>query len=126
MLGTGALCLAPKPMIHLKHRRNYIQTYTHTLKSCRHVHNSRLIAVIKREKKETFANEYMRQSALFNFQSLLLVILLLICTCAYVHQIFPTILDRNKQGYATHPHKARGDCDRAPFFPLTTFARHVY
>ncbi|KAI0100693.1 hypothetical protein F4776DRAFT_649374 [Hypoxylon sp. NC0597] len=37
-------------------------------------------------------------SALFNFQSLLLVILLLICTCAYVHQIFPTILDRNKQG----------------------------
>ena len=25
--------------------------------------------------------------------------LLLICTCAYLHQIFPTILDRNKQGY---------------------------
>ncbi|KAI1805763.1 hypothetical protein F4811DRAFT_514280 [Daldinia bambusicola] len=38
-------------------------------------------------------------SALFNFQSLLLVILLLICTCAYVHQIFPAILDRNKQGF---------------------------
>ncbi|KAH9898692.1 hypothetical protein F4778DRAFT_191630 [Xylariomycetidae sp. FL2044] len=38
-------------------------------------------------------------SALFNFQSLLLVILLLICTCAYVHQIFPTMLDRNKQGF---------------------------
>ncbi|KAI2617455.1 kish-A-like protein [Hypoxylon sp. NC1633] len=37
-------------------------------------------------------------TALFNFQSLLLVILLGICTCAYVHQIFPTILDRNKQG----------------------------
>ncbi|RYP51256.1 hypothetical protein DL768_003353 [Monosporascus sp. mg162] len=37
-------------------------------------------------------------SALFNFQSLLLVILLLICTCAYLHQIFPMILDRNKQG----------------------------
>ncbi|KAH7021186.1 uncharacterized protein B0I36DRAFT_367622 [Microdochium trichocladiopsis] len=40
----------------------------------------------------------MVSSALFNFQSLLLVLLLLICTCAYVHQIFPTILDRNKQG----------------------------
>ncbi|KAI3320630.1 DUF1242-domain-containing protein [Xylariaceae sp. AK1471] len=38
-------------------------------------------------------------SALFNFQSLLLVILLLICTSAYVHNLFPTILDRNKQGF---------------------------
>ncbi|RKU43358.1 hypothetical protein DL546_005863 [Coniochaeta pulveracea] len=38
-------------------------------------------------------------SALFNFQSLLLVILLLICTSAYVHQMFPTILDRNKTGF---------------------------
>ncbi|KAI0202623.1 putative S-adenosylmethionine-dependent methyltransferase [Astrocystis sublimbata] len=37
-------------------------------------------------------------TALFNFQSLLLVILLLICTSAYVHTMFPTILDRNKQG----------------------------
>ncbi|KAJ9133589.1 hypothetical protein NKR23_g10700 [Pleurostoma richardsiae] len=38
-------------------------------------------------------------SALFNFQSLLLVILLLICSCAYVHQLFPAILDRNKTGF---------------------------
>ncbi|KAL2155534.1 hypothetical protein VTH82DRAFT_276 [Thermothelomyces myriococcoides] len=37
-------------------------------------------------------------TALFNFTSLLLVILLLICTCAYVHQLFPAILDRNKTG----------------------------
>ncbi|KAK4167414.1 hypothetical protein QBC43DRAFT_311819 [Cladorrhinum sp. PSN259] len=37
-------------------------------------------------------------TALFNFQSLLLVILLLICTCAHVHQLFPAILDRNKTG----------------------------
>ncbi|KAK4101935.1 DUF1242-domain-containing protein [Parathielavia hyrcaniae] len=36
--------------------------------------------------------------SLFNFTSLLLVILLLICTCAYVHQLFPAILDRNKTG----------------------------
>lgn len=40
------------------------------------------------------------QSALFNFQSLLLVLLLLICTSAYVHQIFPAILDSRKDGYA--------------------------
>ncbi|KAK3314733.1 DUF1242-domain-containing protein, partial [Apodospora peruviana] len=37
-------------------------------------------------------------SALFNLESLLLVILLLICTCTYVHAIFPAILDRNKVG----------------------------
>ncbi|KAI1813057.1 hypothetical protein GGS20DRAFT_586912 [Poronia punctata] len=42
-------------------------------------------------------------SALFNFQSLLLVILLLICTSAYVHSLFPTILDRNKQGCVPRP-----------------------
>ncbi|KAJ1910811.1 hypothetical protein IWQ60_003105 [Tieghemiomyces parasiticus] len=38
-------------------------------------------------------------SALFNFQSLLLVILLLICTCTYVRGQFPYIVDRNKQGF---------------------------
>lgn len=39
------------------------------------------------------------QSALFNFQSLLLVFILLICTSAYTHQLFPGIMDRNKNGY---------------------------
>ncbi|ODM96820.1 Protein kish-A [Orchesella cincta] len=37
-------------------------------------------------------------SALFNFQSLLTVVALLICTCTYIHSIFPSILDRNKTG----------------------------
>ncbi|KAI9664738.1 MAG: hypothetical protein M1821_006186 [Bathelium mastoideum] len=37
-------------------------------------------------------------AALFNFQSLLVVVLLLICTCAYAHSIFPGIMDRNKDG----------------------------
>ncbi|KAK2002468.1 DUF1242-domain-containing protein, partial [Colletotrichum falcatum] len=40
------------------------------------------------------------QTAIFNFQSLLLVILLLICTCAYLHQLMPAIMDRNKDGFA--------------------------
>lgn len=39
------------------------------------------------------------QSAIFNFQSLLSVILLLICTCAYLRSFFPGIMDRNKTGY---------------------------
>ncbi|EFQ33380.1 uncharacterized protein GLRG_08659 [Colletotrichum graminicola M1.001] len=38
-------------------------------------------------------------TAIFNFQSLLLVILLLTCTCAYLHQLIPAIMDRNKDGF---------------------------
>ncbi|XP_028967788.1 uncharacterized protein LOC100902318 [Galendromus occidentalis] len=38
------------------------------------------------------------KSAIFNFQSLLTVILLVICTCAYVRSLYPSLLDKNKQG----------------------------
>nr|CAX74329.1 Transmembrane protein 167 precursor [Schistosoma japonicum] len=38
-------------------------------------------------------------SALFNFQSLLSVILLLICTCAYIRHFSPALLDSRKHGY---------------------------
>lgn len=41
---------------------------------------------------------FMLQSAIFNFQSLLTVILLLICTCAYIRAMAPSLLDRNKTG----------------------------
>lgn len=44
------------------------------------------------------AHQVNSQSALFNFQSLLLVILLLICTCTYVRATMPTLIDRNKEG----------------------------
>ncbi|XP_063980602.1 protein kish-A [Diachasmimorpha longicaudata] len=37
-------------------------------------------------------------SALFNFQSLMTVILLLICTCAYIRSAVPSLLDRKKVG----------------------------
>ncbi|PHH54438.1 Protein kish-A [Ceratocystis fimbriata CBS 114723] len=37
-------------------------------------------------------------TALFNFQSLLLVILLLICTSTYMHAIFTSFMDNNKKG----------------------------
>ncbi|XP_058454176.1 protein kish [Malaya genurostris] len=37
-------------------------------------------------------------SAIFNFQSLLSVILLMICTCAYLRSIVPSLIDRNKTG----------------------------
>nr|XP_045003408.1 protein kish-A-like [Jaculus jaculus] len=37
-------------------------------------------------------------SAIFNFQSLLTVVLLLICTCAYIWSLTPSILGRNKTG----------------------------
>ncbi|EFX70219.1 hypothetical protein DAPPUDRAFT_61481, partial [Daphnia pulex] len=38
-------------------------------------------------------------SALFNFQSLLTITLLLICTCAYIRSLTPSLLDRNKTGF---------------------------
>ena len=49
------------------------------------------------------------QSALFNFQSLLLVILLTICTCTYVRAAAPTLVDRNKKGYVRRraPHRCK-------------------
>ncbi|XP_062959653.1 protein kish-A-like [Cynocephalus volans] len=37
-------------------------------------------------------------SAIFNFQSLLTVILLFKCTCAYIRSLVPGFLDRNKTG----------------------------
>ncbi|XP_044302491.1 protein kish-A [Varanus komodoensis] len=37
-------------------------------------------------------------SAIFNFQSLLTVILLLICTCAYIRSLAPKLLDNNQTG----------------------------
>ncbi|XP_037684778.1 protein kish-A-like, partial [Choloepus didactylus] len=37
-------------------------------------------------------------SAIFNFQSLLTVILLLIYTSAYIQSLVPSLLDRNKTG----------------------------
>lgn len=42
---------------------------------------------------------WVGQAALFNFQSLLTVLLLMICTCAYVHHIRPQLLDSHKTGY---------------------------
>ncbi|XP_049821609.1 protein kish-A [Aethina tumida] len=37
-------------------------------------------------------------SAIFNFQSLLTCILLLICTCTYLRGIIPGVMDRKKTG----------------------------
>ncbi|SCV00879.1 LAME_0G12596g1_1 [Lachancea meyersii CBS 8951] len=35
-------------------------------------------------------------SALFNFQALLQVLLLLVCSCTYIHSQWPSLLDRYK------------------------------
>ncbi|KAH8287622.1 hypothetical protein KR054_010901, partial [Drosophila jambulina] len=39
------------------------------------------------------------QSAVFNFQSLLVVILLMICTCTYIRSIFPNFIGRHRIGW---------------------------
>ena len=38
------------------------------------------------------------QSAIFSFQSLLVVACLMICTCTYIRQHMPSLLDKNKKG----------------------------
>ncbi|CAK5050254.1 unnamed protein product [Meloidogyne enterolobii] len=38
------------------------------------------------------------KSAIFNLQSLITVLLLLICACTYLRAILPALIDRNKQG----------------------------
>ena len=38
-------------------------------------------------------------SALFNFQSLLIVVMLVICTCSYVRAYRPSWLDSYKEGF---------------------------
>ncbi|EFO12741.2 hypothetical protein LOAG_15791 [Loa loa] len=43
------------------------------------------------------ANRF-KLSALFNFQSLISVLLLLICTCTYIRTFVPKLIDRNKEG----------------------------
>lgn len=35
---------------------------------------------------------------ILKFQTFLLVVLLFICSCTYLHGVFPTWLDRNKSG----------------------------
>ncbi|XP_066142050.1 protein kish-A [Euwallacea fornicatus] len=37
-------------------------------------------------------------TAVFNLQSLLTVVLLFICTCAYLKSFFPKILDKSRTG----------------------------
>jgi hypothetical protein len=38
-------------------------------------------------------------AAIFNFQSILTVILLLICTCAYLHDSFPSVIVNHRTGF---------------------------
>lgn len=45
-------------------------------------------------------------SALFDFSSLLVVVLLFICTCTYVRHFMPSWIDRWKTGFAGIPWKA--------------------
>ncbi|CAD5230134.1 unnamed protein product [Bursaphelenchus xylophilus] len=40
----------------------------------------------------------VKLSAIFSLQGLLSVLLLLICTCAYIRSIYPRIIDYKKEG----------------------------
>ncbi|KXS19574.1 DUF1242-domain-containing protein [Gonapodya prolifera JEL478] len=64
-------------------------------------------------------------SALFNFQSLLLVILLLICTCTYVRAQFPRLIE-NRGGVSGLLWKFSRIGERlSPYVALWCFAMGV-
>ena len=66
------------------------------------------------------------QSALFNFQSLLLVILLLICTCTYIRAVAPRLIDSNKQGCVSSFLVVRTSSPPSfPFHDPISFRMHV-
>ncbi|GFZ45754.1 Protein kish [Saitozyma sp. JCM 24511] len=67
-----------------------------------------------------------RLSALFNFQSLLLVILLLICTCTYIRGAAPGLVDRNKEGFSGIVFKCARIGERlSPYVSLACIAMAV-
>ena len=41
----------------------------------------------------------MRQSAFFNFDSMIIVVLFIICTASYVRAIWPSFVESHKQGF---------------------------
>ncbi|KAK7948506.1 uncharacterized protein PG986_009392 [Apiospora aurea] len=66
-------------------------------------------------------------SALFNFQSLLLVIILFICTCTYLHGFFPGFMDRHRQGFMGIAWKAARIGERlSPYVALSCLAMAVW
>ncbi|KAG2002635.1 hypothetical protein CC2G_004804 [Coprinopsis cinerea AmutBmut pab1-1] len=65
-------------------------------------------------------------SALFNFQSLLLVILLFICTCTYVRSQAPKLVDNNREGFTGLVFKSARIGERlSPYVALACVAMAV-
>ncbi|KNC56151.1 protein kish-A [Thecamonas trahens ATCC 50062] len=66
-------------------------------------------------------------SALLNFQSLLFVVLLFICTCAYIRAYRPQLIDANKTGVFGMAFKAARIGERlSPWVSLSCIAMAGY
>ncbi|ETS60759.1 hypothetical protein PaG_04666 [Moesziomyces aphidis] len=66
-------------------------------------------------------------SALFNFHSLLRVVLLIICTCTYVRATAPALVDRNKEGFLGVFFKSARIGERlSPYVSLACLVMAVY
>ncbi|KAL7672298.1 hypothetical protein ACOME3_007187 [Neoechinorhynchus agilis] len=62
-------------------------------------------------------------SALFNFQSLMIVMSLLVCTCTYIKAIFPSVLTNKGSAFITTLWKfARIGERKSPYMALTCIA----
>lgn len=57
--------------------------------------------------RSSHTNHMTTQLGILKFQTLLLVVLLFICTCTYLHGVFPAFLDRNKNGYVKDAFRRR-------------------
>lgn len=60
---------------------------------------------------------------ILKFQTFLLVVLLFICSCSYLHGVFPSWLDRNKTGYTLHIFRTDVLSTNDMRSPLSTFWR---
>ena len=83
---------------------------------------------LSRKFEVSHTNHIIIQLGILKFQTLLLVVLLFICTCTYLHGVFPAFLDRNKNGYVEiwfrqrTLQKREAESDN-PHRPLGTFWR---
>ena len=83
---------------HWQSRTSTLYTASTSLSVKLNCHNGTALVPPRRNKPQA---KCISQLGILKFQTLLMVVLLFICTCTYLHGVFPAFLDRNKAGYVT-------------------------
>lgn len=66
---------------------------------------------------------FTQNGALFNLQSLLSALVLLICACAYIHTHWPSLLDKHKTGCVPNDNVLSFACRAPPFIVFFIFVQ---